>query len=160
MNNRQEKAKELASDLLSFLGDFVRDDGEFDADYLKDMVDNDSLDIEDLCYRTMRLCLTICPDEDDSWESELAELLPQDGIPVDISDMEEAPSWTFFDGDNNGYTDCAVAVRLKDGKVQVRWEGERNNPKGWEPLEWISDEDGFEDFVDALTECLKEKLEN
>lgn len=82
-------------------------------------------------------------------------ILPKDGSEIDISDQNDAPSWTFHDDDGNAYTDRATAVRLRDGKVEVRWEGGRCNPANWEPLEWIADDDDYDDFKEGLTECVK-----
>lgn len=89
----------------------------------------------------------------------LSQMLPQDGSEVDISDRDDAPSWTFRDDDGNAYTDRATAVRLRDDKVEVRWEGERCSPANWEPLEWIEDDDDYDDFKDGLTECVKYALD-
>lgn len=90
----------------------------------------------------------------------LQEMLPSDGTEVDISDDDNAPSWTFFDDDNDGYTDRATAMRVKDGKAEVKWEGERCHPACWEPLENIEDDDDFEGFIMMLTDCVREALDD
>lgn len=78
---------------------------------------------------------------------------PVDGILHITSEASEGHqlSWTFFDSDNNGYTDTVTALRLKgDGDaVLALWNGERGET--WEPLDWVEgDEDQITDFLDEV----------
>lgn len=78
---------------------------------------------------------------------------PVDGILRISPDAAEGHqlSWTFFDDDNNGYTDTVTALRLKgDGDtVLALWNGERGET--WEPLDWLEgDEDQVTDFLDEV----------
>lgn len=84
---------------------------------------------------------------------------PVDGILRISPDAAEGHqlSWTFFDDDNNGYTDTVTALRFKGSGniVLALWNGERGET--WEPLDWVEgDEDQVTDFLDEVLAAASE----
>lgn len=78
---------------------------------------------------------------------------PVDGILRITPEVSEVHplKWTFFDSDNNGYTDAVTALRLKGNgnTVLALWSGERGET--WDYLAWlVEDEDQITDFLDEV----------
>ena len=84
---------------------------------------------------------------------------PVDGILRISPDAAEGHqlSWTFFDDDNNGYTDTVTALRFNGSGnfVLALWSGERGET--WELLDWLEgDEDQVTDFLDEVLAAASE----
>lgn len=73
-------------------------------------------------------------------------------------EMIDGPDWTFYDDDNNGYTDTAVKIaKSDDGKINVCWNGERGK-ETWEELTDIPNDFDSNSFFDCLVECLENEF--
>jgi len=76
-----------------------------------------------------------------------------------VLELEDGPSWTFYDDENNGYTDTAVKLAVaEDDTVDVLWEGERNGKDLWEKLTDKPNDNDTESFIECLVEALEEEF--